>query len=149
MIARGFDQKPLPVYGTGENVRDWLHVEDHARALWLIASRGQLGESYNVGGGSERTNLQVVEAICDVLDTVHPDRAGHKGLITFVKDRPGHDFRYAVNFDRIQKEFGLRPRHDFETGLAETIKWYLENEAWWRDILKNGNDAARLGLIKG
>ena len=149
MIARGFDQKPLPVYGTGENVRDWLHVEDHARALWLIASRGQLGESYNVGGGSERTNLQVVEAICDVLDTVHPDRAGHKGLITFVKDRPGHDFRYAVNFDRIQKEFGWRPRHDFETGLAETIKWYLENEAWWRDILKNGNDAARLGLIKG
>lgn len=148
MIANGVDQKPLPVYGTGENVRDWLHVEDHAEALWLIASRGQLGESYNVGGASERTNLQVVEAICDVLDNKFPDHSPHKNLITFVTDRPGHDFRYAVNFDRIQRELGWQPRHRFEDGLADTIQWYMENERWWRSILEKTNGTNRLGLSK-
>ena len=146
MIANGVDGNPLPVYGTGENIRDWLHVEDHAEALWLIASRGQLGESYNVGGASERTNLQVVEAICDILDREFPERPAHKSLIRFVTDRPGHDFRYAVNFDRIQKELGWRPRHNFETGLEETVKWYLKNESWWRGILDQTNGAKRLGL---
>jgi len=146
MIAKGVDQSPLPVYGTGENVRDWLHVEDHAEALWLVASRGQLGESYNVGGASERTNLEVVEAICAVLDTEFPDRPSHKELITFVSDRPGHDFRYAVNFDRITKELGWTPRHNFEDGLAETIQWYLENESWWRSILNKTDGATRKGL---
>lgn len=136
MITNGVDQKPLPVYGTGENVRDWLHVEDHAQALWLVVSRGELGESYNIGGASERTNLQVVEAICEALDNAFPDRAAHRDLITFVKDRAGHDFRYAVNFDRIQKELGWTPQHNFEAGLTETVKWYLANEDWWRGILK-------------
>ena len=148
MIAKGVDRESLPVYGTGENIRDWLHVEDHAEALWLIARRGQRGESYNVGGASERTNLDVVTAICDILDKEFSDRPPHKDLITFVKDRPGHDFRYAVNFDRIQKELGWRPRHKFETGLRETVKWYLENETWWREKLIKTNGAKRLGLVQ-
>ena len=146
MIANGVDQKPLPVYGTGENVRDWLHVEDHAEALWLVASRGQLGESYNVGGASERSNLEVVEAICGVLDKAFPDRPPHKSLIEFVTDRPGHDFRYAVNFDRIQTELGWQPRHTFERGLVDTVTWYMENEAWWRTVLKRTKGGKRLGL---
>ena len=148
MIANGVDQKPLPVYGTGENVRDWLHVEDHAEALWLIASQGKLGESYNVGGASERTNLQVVEAICDVLDKEFPERPAHKDLITYVTDRPGHDFRYAVNFERIKKELSWQPRHTFEDGLVDTVRWYMENEAWWRAILDKTNGINRLGLSK-
>lgn len=148
MIANGVDQKPLPLYGTGENVRDWLHVEDHAQALWLIASRGELGESYNVGGASERTNLQVVEAICAALDKEFPDRPPHKDLITYVTERPGHDFRYAVNFDRIQKELGWTPSHSFEDGLVDTIRWYMKNEKWWRSILDRTNGANRLGLAK-
>ena len=148
MIANGIDQKKLPVYGTGENIRDWLHVEDHAEALWLIASKGQLSESYNVGGNSERTNLMVVEAICDVLDETFPDRPAHKSLINFVTDRPGHDFRYAVNFDRIKKELNWKPRHSFKTGLIQTVEWYIANEAWWRGILKKTNGANRLGLGK-
>ena len=146
MIANGVDQNPLPVYGTGENVRDWLHVEDHAEALWRVASRGQLGESYNVGGASERSNLEVVEAICGVLDQAFPDRPPHKSLIEFVTDRPGHDFRYAVNFDRIRTELGWQPRHTFERGLAETVRWYLDNEAWWRSVLERTKGGKRLGL---
>ncbi len=146
MIAKGVDQKAMPVYGSGENVRDWLHVEDHAEALWLIASRGQLGESYNVGGASERTNLEVVHAICAALDKAFPDRKAHKDLIRFVTDRPGHDFRYAVNFQRIQKELGWKPRHSFEEGLSETVRWYLEHEDWWRAILNSTQGADRRGL---
>ena len=146
MIANGLDQKPLPVYGTGENVRDWLHVEDHAEALWLVASQGKLGESYNVGGKAERTNLDVVEAICDVLDEEFPDRPPHRNLIEFVTDRPGHDFRYAVNCDRIERELGWRARHDFETGLVGTVRWYLQKESWWRSILDKTNAANRIGL---
>ena len=146
MIANGVDGKTLPVYGNGQNIRDWLHVDDHAEALWLIASRGQIGESYNVGGASARTNLDVVETICALLDTEFPERPAHKKLIKFVEDRPGHDFRYAVNFDRIRKELGWRPRHNFETGLKETVRWYLENEAWWRASLVKTNGANRQGL---
>ncbi|MEP4053447.1 MAG: dTDP-glucose 4,6-dehydratase [Litorimonas sp.] len=148
MIAKGVDQKAMPVYGNGENVRDWLHVEDHAEALWLVASQGKLGENYNVGGASERTNLDVVKAICDLLDTQFSNRPPHRDLISFVTDRPGHDFRYAVNFDRIQKELGWSPRHNFETGLVETVKWYMDNEVWWRAILNKTNGAHRLGLTK-
>ena len=148
MIANGVDGKALSVYGDGQNIRDWLHVEDHAEALWLIASRGQLGESYNVGGASERTNLEVVETICALLDKAFPERSPHEELIDFVEDRPGHDFRYAVNFDRLQKEFGWRPRHNFESGLKETFKWYLENEAWWRAKLNKSNATKRRGLAK-
>ena len=148
MIAKGFDKDPLPVYGDGKNVRDWLHVEDHAEALWLIASRGRLGESYNVGGASERTNLEVVEAICRELDRMFPEREPHTNLITFVKDRPGHDFRYAVNFDRVRTELGWTPRHDFASGLKNTVQWYADNEQWWRAILAKSDASKRIGLAK-
>ena len=148
MIANGIDQKPLPIYGTGENIRDWLHVDDHAEALWLVATRGKLGNNYNVGGASEQSNLAVVHEICNVLDQTFPDRSAPKELITFVEDRPGHDFRYAVNFEHIQRELGWYPRHKFKTGLVETVKWYLENETWWRSILEKTNGTNRLGLAK-
>ena len=148
MIAKGRDQQPMPVYGKGDNVRDWLHVEDHAEALWLIASRGRLGESYNVGGNSERSNMDVVNAICAALDERFPDHAPHTDLITFVQDRPGHDFRYAINAEFIRKELGWTPRHSFEDGLRETVNWYLDNEDWWRSLLDKTGGAQRLGLAK-
>lgn len=148
MIAKGRDRKPMPVYGNGDNVRDWLHVEDHAEALWLVASRGRLGESYNVGGNSERSNMEVVHAICAALDERFPDHAPHTDLITFVRDRPGHDFRYAINTEFIRKELGWTPRHTFEDGLRETVNWYLDNEVWWRSLLNKTGGAQRLGLTK-
>lgn len=148
MLAKGRDRQPMPVYGKGENVRDWLHVEDHAEALWLIASRGRIGESYNVGGNSERSNMDVVHAICDALDERFPDNAPHAELITFVQDRPGHDFRYAINAEYIRQELGWTPRHSFEDGLRETVNWYLDNEDWWRSLLDKTGGAQRLGLAK-
>lgn len=149
MIAKGCDGQPMPVYGKGDNVRDWLHVEDHAEALVLIAARGRLGHSYNVGGAAERTNLQVVEAICTALDSRFPDRAPHKRLIEFVQDRPGHDFRYAIDFSKIEKEFGWRPRRQFEQGIADTVGWYLDEESWWRRLLDKTGGTRRLGLAAG
>ena len=146
MIAKGRDGQPMPVYGKGENIRDWLHVEDHAEALVTIAARGRLGESYNVGGDSERTNLQVVHEICAALDARFPDQAPHADLIRFVADRPGHDFRYAIDCRKLKAELGWSPRHDFETGIVETVNWYLDNEAWWRGILNESGGARRLGL---
>ncbi|MEN0653304.1 MULTISPECIES: dTDP-glucose 4,6-dehydratase [Hyphobacterium] len=149
IIAKGRDRQPLPVYGKGENIRDWLHVEDHAEALILIATKGRLGESYNVGGGAERTNLQVVKAICDALDARFPQAAPHADLISFVADRPGHDFRYAIDFSRIERELGWRPKRSFEQGLPDTVNWYLDNEAWWRGLLERTGGAQRLGLSAG
>lgn len=149
MIAKGCDGQAMPVYGKGDNVRDWLHVEDHAEALVLIATRGRLGHSYNVGGAAERTNLQVVEAICTALDGRFPDRAPHKRLIEFVQDRPGHDFRYAIDFSKIEKEFGWRPRRQFEQGIADTVGWYLDEETWWRRLLDKRGGTRRLGLAAG
>lgn len=148
IIARGRDRQPLPVYGKGENIRDWLHVDDHAAALVLVAMRGRLGESYNVGGAAERTNLQVVHAICDALDERFPQAGAHRDLITFVADRPGHDFRYAINFEKINRELGWSPMHRFEDGLRETVNWYLDRESWWRGILERSGGAQRLGLAK-
>ena len=148
MIAKGRDRQPLPVYGKGENVRDWLHVDDHAEALILIAQRGELGESYNVGGAAERTNLEVVHAICAALDSRYPEAAPHAELIEFVTDRPGHDFRYAIDFSRIERELGWRPRHTFEQGLADTVNWYLDHEDWWRGVLERSGGARRLGLTQ-
>lgn len=147
LIARGCDQKTLPIYGKGENIRDWLHVEDHAEALVSIAMRGRVGQSYNIGGGAERTNLQVARAVCDVLDEIRPEAGPHSSLIDFVEDRPGHDFRYAINFMKIQTELGWRPRRSFESGLRETINWYLDNEPWWRDIVMRTDAGNRLGLV--
>ena len=132
-LMNAIEGKPLPVYGRGANVRDWLHVEDHARALELIVSNGRVGESYNVGARSERTNLQVVETICDLVD----ERLGggpRRDLISFVDDRPGHDRRYAIDPTKIEGELGWRPEHDFDSGLAATVDWVLANEWWWRPI---------------
>ncbi|MCR9129335.1 MAG: dTDP-glucose 4,6-dehydratase [Alphaproteobacteria bacterium] len=146
MIAKALDGQALPVYGRGENVRDWLHVEDHAEALLLIAARGRTGESYNVGGGVERSNIEVVRAICAALDDRRPQAAPHERLISFVADRPGHDFRYAMNFDRIRTELGWTPRRSFEDGLKDTVDWYLDHEDWWRSVLDRDGGAPRLGL---
>jgi dTDP-glucose 4,6-dehydratase len=147
VILNGLEGRELPVYGNGENVRDWLYVEDHARALELVLTKGRVGESYNVGGCAERTNLEVVEAICDLLDERRPlgDGRRRRELIRFVTDRPGHDRRYAINATKIERELGWRPAQGFESGLARTIDWYLANEWWWRPIRKGTYAGERLG----
>ena len=127
--------KPLPIYGDGQNVRDWLHVEDHCRGIELILGRGRAGETYNIGGGAERTNLQVVETLCSVMDELRPEGSPHARRIEFVRDRPGHDRRYAIDERKLRDELGYTPAHSFEGGLHETVAWYLANEAWWRPIL--------------
>ncbi|HMK80385.1 MAG TPA: dTDP-glucose 4,6-dehydratase, partial [Xanthobacteraceae bacterium] len=130
-ILNGLEGKPLPVYGRGENVRDWLYVEDHAAALILVARRGVVGESYNVGGRSERKNIEVVETLCDCLDELRPRGSGsYRELIRFVEDRPGHDLRYAIDCMKIERELGWRPAETFESGLRKTVQWYLDNETW-------------------
>lgn len=147
MIINGLAGAPLPVYGDGRNVRDWLHVEDNARALTLVLERGVPGETYNVGGGNERTNLHVVESICDLLDDLSPGTTGpRRRLIRFVADRPGHDRRYAMDAAKLERELGWRPEQSFETGLARTVQWYIDHEPWWRSILERGYTAGRQGL---
>jgi dTDP-glucose 4,6-dehydratase len=147
VILNALDEKPLPVYGKGANVRDWLHVDDHARALELVMTAGRNGESYNVGGSAERTNLSVVETICDILDEKRPRQGGgsRRELITFVQDRPGHDRRYAIDASKIERELGWQRKETFETGLAKTIDWYLDNEWWWRPIREGRYAGDRLG----
>ena len=135
MILNALEGRPLPVYGRGDNVRDWLHVDDHAAALALAFERGVPGETYCIGGGSERTNLDVVRAICATVDELAPDPAGpRERLITFVQDRPGHDHRYAIDASKIERELGWRPGRTFETGLRETVRWYLDNRTWWERV---------------
>lgn len=146
IILNALEGKPLPVYGKGDNVRDWLFVEDHARALLMIASRGRPGETYNVGGRNERTNLQVVEAICDELDRIVPASVPRRELITFVKDRPGHDQRYAIDATKLETELGWKAQENFTSGLARTIRWYLANEDWWRPLREKVYAGERLGL---
>lgn len=138
MILNGMSGKKLPVYGKGHNVRDWLHVEDHAQALGLVLRQGKVGRSYNVGGDAERTNLDVVKAICNRLDAVAPASSGdsHHTLISYVTDRLGHDRRYAVDTTRIKSELGWKPKYSFEQGLNDTVDWYLNNEAWWKSCSK-------------
>lgn len=147
-ILNAIEGEPLPVYGRGENVRDWLYVDDHARALWLILRHGRIGESYNVGGNSERTNLQVVRAICGLLDRLNPEapHRPHEQLIDFVTDRPGHDLRYAIDRSKIERELGWRPRETFESGLERTVRWYLDNRGWWQGIRASKYWGQRLGL---
>ncbi len=149
VILNGLEGKPLPVYGDGSNVRDWLYVEDHARALRLILEKGRLGEKYNVGGRNERTNLQVVETICDLLDEMAPDPAigPRRGLITFVTDRPGHDRRYAIDATKLETELGWRARENFDTGLRKTVRWYLDRKDWWAP-LRSRYAGDRLGLTE-
>jgi dTDP-glucose 4,6-dehydratase len=137
----------LPVYGKGENVRDWLYVEDHARALDLIAERGRTGETYNVGGRNERRNIDVVMGICEVLDRLAPANRPREELIEFVTDRPGHDARYAIDATKLEDELGWRAKEDFESGIEKTIAWYLENEWWWQP-LRERYAGQRLGLLK-
>ena len=131
MILNALERKPLPVYGQGANIRDWLHVEDHCTAIARVLEAGRVGRTYNIGGHAERTNLDVVHTVCAILDDVRPSAQGpYADLITFVTDRPGHDFRYAVDCSRIENELGWRPSHRFDTGLRDTVHWYLENSAW-------------------
>ncbi|WP_011582080.1 MULTISPECIES: dTDP-glucose 4,6-dehydratase [Chelativorans] len=146
-ILNALEEKPLPVYGSGENVRDWLFVEDHARALEQVFRHGRVGESYAIGGNSERTNLAVVETICDLLDTRRPRPGGkpRRDLIVFVHDRPGHDRRYAIDASKIDRELGWKPSVSFETGLARTIDWYLANAWWWKPIRMGTYQGERLG----
>ncbi len=134
MILNAISGKPLPIYGKGDNIRDWLYVEDHARALRLVLGRGRVGETYNIGGWNEKTNLEVVDAICVILDELHPQGAPHARLKTNVPDRPGHDKRYAIDATKIERELGWKPRETFETGLRKTVEWYLANDDWVRDV---------------
>jgi dTDP-glucose 4,6-dehydratase len=129
-------RKPVPVYGDGMNVRDWLYVRDHAEALWLVFTRGRLGETYNIGGHNEWANIHIVQLICDLIDEMAPQLGGNsRKLITFVKDRPGHDRRYAIDASKIKDELGWLPAHKFEQGIRETVRWYLDNQAWVRSVL--------------
>lgn len=140
--------EPIPVYGDGANVRDWLFVGDHAEALLTILEKGRLGEVYNVGCDGERSNLDLVKAICAELDVLRPDSKPHADLITFVGDRPGHDFRYAIDASKIENELGWRPSVSIEEGLSQTVRWYLDNESWWRSILDGGYRPDRIGVAK-
>jgi len=147
-IIRALRGERLPVYGKGENVRDWLHVEDHAEALTLVLREGRPGETYNVGGDSERRNIEVVQAICTALDEMLPNSrvSPHAKLIEFVTDRPGHDARYAIDASKIRHELGWRPRHTFDQGLRDTVRWYLDNRGWWERVLSGAYRGERLGL---
>jgi dTDP-glucose 4,6-dehydratase len=147
-ILNCLQEKALPVYGRGENVRDWLYVDDHVRALTTVFERGEPGESYIIGGRAERTNLEVVRAICRAMDALHPRAGGipHEALISFVTDRPGHDHRYAIDPSKIERELGWRAAVSFEQGVASTVRWYLDNGWWWRPILDGRYAGERLGL---
>ncbi|MEL6765754.1 MAG: dTDP-glucose 4,6-dehydratase [Pseudomonadota bacterium] len=146
VIINALEGKPLPVYGTGENVRDWLFVEDHARAIWEVCRRGRLGEVYNIGGEAERQNIEVVRAICAGLDERLPEGAPRERLIEFVTDRPGHDARYAMDISKIRAELGWAPAESFESGLGRTIDWFLDNRAFWEAIRARRYGGQRLGL---
>jgi len=148
IILKALAGEPLPVYGQGQNIRDWLFVEDHARAIHCVVETAPIGSTYNVGGNAERKNIDVVHAICDVLDQLRPraDGRSYRAQISFVADRPGHDFRYAIDAARIRRDLGWAPRHDFQSGILTTVQWYLENEDWWRDIQSRAYSGQRLGL---
>lgn len=148
VILNALHGQPLPVYGTGANVRDWLFVEDHARALNIIAERGRIGETYNVGGRNERRNIDVVRSICKLMDELHPVGRPHESQIQYVTDRPGHDARYAIDAERLETELGWKAQDDFDTGIEKTVRWYLENKWWWTP-LRQGYGGQRLGLPNG
>ncbi|MBL6691240.1 MAG: dTDP-glucose 4,6-dehydratase [Pseudomonadales bacterium] len=147
MIMNTYNQKPLPVYGDGSNVRDWLHVDDHARALYLVVTEGKAGETYNIGGKNEKTNLEVVQTICDLMASFNPPTGdfNYRDLITHVTDRPGHDFRYAIDTTKIERELGWQPLETFESGIEKTVEWYLGNQAWC-EAVSEAYSQERLGL---
>jgi dTDP-glucose 4,6-dehydratase len=146
MILNALEGKPLPVYGNGSNVRDWLYVDDHVRALSLILRRGRVGEKYNVGGRNEQTNLSVVERICELMDRFSPAGAPHRRQISFVTDRPGHDQRYAIDASRLEAELGWSAQETFDSGIEKTVRWYLDNREWWESVRRGGYTGERLGL---
>ncbi len=146
MILNALAGKPLPVYGNGQQIRDWLYVEDHARALILVAQKGELGETYNIGGHNEKANLEVVQTLCDLLQELVPQDASYRDLISFVTDRPGHDHRYAIDASKIEKELGWTPEETFETGLRKTVQWYLDNKPWWQKVQDGTYRGERLGI---
>ena len=145
-ILSALEGKSLPVYGDGSNVRDWLYVDDHARGLITLMAHGRVGEKYNFGGDSERANLAVVHLICDVLDHLAPTIRPRRSLVTFVTDRPGHDLRYAIDASKARRELGWEPQQSFERGIEQTVRWYLDNRAWWEPIRANVYSGQRLGL---
>lgn len=149
IILNALEGKPLPVYGNGMQIRDWLYVEDHARALYKVATDGVIGETYNIGGHNEKTNIDVVRTICTLLEELVPNRpndiAQYTDLITFVKDRPGHDIRYAIDANKIEVDLGWKPQESFESGIRKTVKWYLENQQWWTRVLDGSYSRERLG----
>ncbi len=152
MFVCALQGKPLPIYGKGDNVRDWLYVDDHVKALWLIAESGMVGETYNIGGNNEKTNLQVVNALCEVMDKLIPEslvlkNTPHATLIKYVDDRPGHDQRYAIDASRIETELHWRAVETFESGLQKTLEWYLDNKEWWQAILDGSYQQQRLGKL--
>ncbi|WP_413728016.1 dTDP-glucose 4,6-dehydratase [Sodalis sp. RH19] len=151
-ILNAIAGKPLPVYGDGAQIRDWLYVEDHARALYLVVTQGVVGETYNIGGHNERRNIDVVRTICCLLDELMPDKPagiGHyEELIAFVADRPGHDLRYAIDGAKIRRELGWRPHETFESGIRKTVAWYLHNQTWWQRVLDGSYSGERLGLSR-
>ncbi len=148
MIIKGLTEEALPVYGTGLNIRDWLYVEDHATALHTVLKNGKIGETYNIGENAEHTNLDIVQKICDILDHMAPPKRvkSRRDLITFVPDRPGHDFRYAMDASKIHHDLNWAPTETFESGLRKTIEWYLDHKSWWQDIRSNSYQGNRLGL---
>lgn len=145
VILNALADKPLPVYGKGNQIRDWLYVEDHARALVLVALEGKVGETYNIGGHNEKQNIEVVQTICTILDEVKPKSAPYANQITYVQDRPGHDMRYAIDASKIQKQLGWTPQETFESGIRKTVEWYLNNQSWWQAVLDGSYQGERLG----
>jgi dTDP-glucose 4,6-dehydratase len=146
-ILAALEGKPLPVYGAGANIRDWLYVEDHARALALILEKGRPGETYNIGGRNERKNLEVVQRVCAAMDRLNPGGGPHDRLISFVPDRPGHDHRYAVDATKVERELGWRAQETFETGIEKTVAWFLSNRDWWEPLRERVYGGERLGLV--
>ncbi len=146
MILNALEGRPLPIYGDGGNVRDWLHVEDHAEGILLVLRSGRPGEKYNIGGGNERTNLEIVDGICDAMDEARPGAASRRALKTFVADRPGHDRRYAIDASKIRRDLGWAPRHTFESGLRESVRGYLDHRVWCEQVQAGRYDRTRLGL---
>lgn len=153
MILNALDGKSLPVYGDGMQIRDWLYVEDHARALYRVMTEGKVGETYNIGGHNEKANIEVVRTICTLLEELVPEKPSgvsrYEDLITFVKDRPGHDVRYAIDASKIAAELGWEPQETFESGIRKTVEWYLGNETWWRRVLDGSYSRERLGTLEG
>ena len=150
MILNALEGKPLPVYGKGNQIRDWLYVEDHARALYTVVSQGRVGETYNIGGHNEKQNIEVVHVLCELLDELRPEKpAGvkqYKDLITYVQDRPGHDLRYAIDASKIQRELGWVPEETFDTGIRRTVQWYLDNQQWCKNVQDGSYQRERLGV---